>query len=515
MRRRKRLAAIDIGTNSFHLIVVEIVSPQGRFRILDREKQIVRLGSGTTDMKYLAREAMERGIQVLRQFKMIADAAHAPVRAIATSAVREALNRDEFLRRVAAATGIKIEIASGFEEARLIHLGILQALPVFRKKILVVDIGGGSTELIVGQGRKITYSNSVKLGAVRLTQRFFPDGKVTGKGLQECRRFIIGTLAPMVRSIRKQQYDVVIGSSGTIGNITNIARIKREENPDHPINNTVVSRKEISGLLGELFSEKERTNRIHAEGLDQARADIIIAGTLLLHSIVEQLHIPSLVFSDYALREGIILDTMEHHGSEKSADHLPNIREASVRHLAETFHYEKEHARHVMKLAGQIFDQTMALHKLGAREREFLDAAALLHEIGLYLSHAQHHRHSYYLIRNSELLGFTENEKEIIANVARYHRKSHPKPKHDSFMILSAEDQSVVKKLAAILRIADGLDRSHAAHVERVKCLKVKGILTIKLFHKPASHLSLEEWGAESKKNLFEETFSVHVQFRS
>jgi len=466
-------------------------------------------------MKYLSREAMERGIQVLHQFKMIADAAGAPVRAIATSAVREALNRDEFLRRVAIGTGIKIEIASGFEEARLIHLGILQALPVFRKKILVVDIGGGSTELIVGQGRKITYSNSVKLGAVRLTQRFFPDGKVTGKGLQECRRFIIGTLAPMVRSIRKQQYDVVIGSSGTIGNITNIARIKREENPDHPINNTVVSRKEISGLLGELFSEKERTNRIHAEGLDQARADIIIAGTLLLHSIVEQLHIPSLVFSDYALREGIILDTMEHHGSEKSADHLPNIREASVRHLAETFHYEKEHARHVMKLAGQIFDQTMALHKLGAREREFLDAAALLHEIGLYLSHAQHHRHSYYLIRNSELLGFTENEKEIIANVARYHRKSHPKPKHDSFMILSAEDQSVVKKLAAILRIADGLDRSHAAHVERVKCLKVKGILTIKLFHKPASHLSLEEWGAESKKNLFEETFSVHVQFRS
>jgi exopolyphosphatase/guanosine-5'-triphosphate,3'-diphosphate pyrophosphatase len=168
-----------------------------------------------------------------------------------------------------------------------------------------------------------------------------------------------------------------------------------------------------------------------------------------------------------------------------------------------------------MKLAVQIFDQTTTLHKLGTREREFLEAAALLHEIGLYLSHAQHHRHSYYLIRNSELLGFTENEKEIIANVARYHRKSHPKPKHDSFIILSSEDQSVVKKLAAILRIADGLDRSHAARVQQVKCLKVKGILTIKLFHKSSSHLSLEVWGAETKKNLFEETFSVHVQFRS
>jgi Exopolyphosphatase len=515
MRRPKRLAAIDIGTNSFHLIVVEIVSSQGRFRILDREKQIVRLGSGITDMKYLAREAMERGIQVLRQFKMIAAAAHAPVRAIATSAVREALNRDEFLRRVAADTGIKIEIASGFEEARLIHLGILQALPVFRKKILVIDIGGGSTEFIVGQGRKIAYSNSVKLGAVRLTQRFFPEGQVTGKGLQECTRFITGTLAPIVRSIRKNKYDVVVGSSGTIGNITNIARIMRGENPDHPINNTVVSRKEISQLLNDLCSKKETADRARVEGLDPARTDIIIAGIVLLHSIIEQLRIPSLVFSDYALREGIILDTIEHSLSEKRVDHLPNIRAASVRHLAETFHYEKEHAQHVMKLAVQIFDQTKALHKLGTREREFLEAAALLHEIGLYLSHAQHHRHSYYLIRNSELLGFTENEKEIIANVARYHRKSHPKPKHDSFMILSSEDQSVIKKLAAILRIADGLDRSHAARVQRIKCTKDKRSLTIKLFHKPAAHLSLEVWGAETKKNLFEETFSVHVQFRS
>jgi exopolyphosphatase/guanosine-5'-triphosphate,3'-diphosphate pyrophosphatase len=466
-------------------------------------------------MKYLAREAMERGIQVLRQFKMIADASHAPIRAIATSAVREALNRDEFLRRVAAGTGIKIEIASGFEEARLIHLGILQALPVFRKKILVVDIGGGSTEFIVGQGRKIAYSNSVKLGAVRLTQRFFPEGKVTGKGLQECTQFITGTLAPIVRSIQKNKYDAVVGSSGTIGNITNIARIIRGENPDHPINNTVISRKEISQLLNELCSKKEITDRARVEGLDPARTDIIIAGIVLLYSIIEQLRIPSLVFSDYALREGIILDTIEHSLSEKRVDHLPNIRTASVRHLAETFHYEKEHAQHVTKLALQIFDQTKALHKLGMREREFLESAALLHEIGLYLSHAQHHRHSYYLIRNSELLGFTENEKEIIANVARYHRKSHPKPKHDSFMILSPEDQSVIKKLAAILRIADGLDRSHAARVQRVKCRKVKRNLMIKLFHKPAAHLSLEVWGAETKKNLFEDIFSVHVRFHS
>jgi len=515
MKLKKRIAAIDIGTNSFHLIVVELVSPQGRFRILDREKHIVRLGSGTADMKHLAPEAMERGIQVLRQFKMIADAAHAPVRAIATSAVREALNRDEFLRNVLAETGIKIEIASGFEEARLIHLGILQALPVFRKKILVIDIGGGSTEFIVGQGRNIAYSNSVKLGAVRLTQRFLPEGKFTNKGLQECERFITGMLAPIVRNIRTHTYDVVVGSSGTIGNITNIARMKRGGNPDYPINNTVVTRKEVSGFLNELCLKKETADRVHIKGLDPARADIIIAGTVLLHTIMKQLHIPSLIFSDYALREGIILDTIEHQLSEKRIDHLPNIREASVLHLAETFHYEKEHAQHVVKLGLQIFDQTKTLHKLGPREREFLEAAALLHEIGLYLSHAQHHRHSYYLIRNSELLGFTENEKEIIANIARYHRKSHPKLKHDSFRMLSSEDQSVIRKLAAILRIADGLDRSHAAHVQRIKCRRDKGRLTIKLFHTPAARLSLEVWGAETKKDLFEETFSVQVQFRT
>jgi exopolyphosphatase/guanosine-5'-triphosphate,3'-diphosphate pyrophosphatase len=248
--------------------------------------------------------------------------------------------------------------------------------------------------------------------------------------------------------------------------------------------------------------------------MDPTRSDIIVAGAIILERIFDDLKIKEMIVSEYALREGIILDAIEK-GSRKDVSHLSDIRHHSVIHLAENFHYEREHSHHVADLALKIFNLTKRMHKLGEEERQYLEAAAILHEIGLYISHAQHHRHAYYLIRNSEMFGFTENEKEIIASVARYHRKSYPKLKHENFASLEPSEREVVQKLAGILRIADGLDRTHASVINDVAVRKTRGALTFLAKHRKKSPADLELWGADRKKELFEKAFNVKVQIKA
>jgi exopolyphosphatase/guanosine-5'-triphosphate,3'-diphosphate pyrophosphatase len=254
--------------------------------------------------------------------------------------------------------------------------------------------------------------------------------------------------------------------------------------------------------------------RLAIEGLDPARSDIITAGALILRQSFRELGLKTMRVSEYALREGILYDTLEKRQNGHESDHLKNIRFNSILNLSETFNNEIRHGRQVAKLALAIFDQTSAAHELGGREREFLEAAALLHEIGLFVSHDQHHRHSYYIVRNAELMGFTEDEKEIIANIARYHRKSHPKLKHEGYATLSEDDQETVKTLAGILRIADGLDRSHRSKISAVKVTRRGDLLRLDLTAKRTMNVDLEMWGAELKKGLFEEVFDVRVRSR-
>jgi exopolyphosphatase/guanosine-5'-triphosphate,3'-diphosphate pyrophosphatase len=508
-----RLAAIDLGTNSFHLIIVEINPETGKFKILGREKENVRLGSSSTDMKYISMDAIRRGIDTLKRFKGLAESAGAPVRAIATSAVREALNRDDFINRVKTETGIRVETASGVEEARYIYLGVLQALPVFEKRVLLIDIGGGSTEFLIGYRQEILYDNSLKLGAIRLTQRFFTPDKLEQKAIKECKKYVSGYMYPGIRGLENFGYECAVGSSGTIVNIANIIRIKRGEDPDSRLNNFTFTKDELEEVTNEILGTKTIKERVKINGLDPERADIIPAGVIILRQIFKELKIKEMVVSEFALREGIIYDTIEKEMNIPGGSYIHDLRTKSVLHLAENYAYEKEHAGHTAQLALKLFDQTTKLHNLGLKEREYLEAAAVLHEIGSFVSHSQHHRHSYYLIRNSELLGFTENEKEIIANIARYHRKSHPKPKHAEFVKLLPEDQLIVRKLASILRIADGLDRTHNSAVTDIDCIMNEKDLTIRLAGRNSSPLDLEIWGGEMKKGLFEETFDVIVKF--
>lgn len=510
---KPRIAAIDIGTNSFHLIIVEVDENSGKFDILGREKEMVRLGSGSSDMKILSVEAINRGVETLKRFKAFADSAGAPVRAIATSAVREAENQMQFINKVKDETGIKIEVASGVEEARYIYLGILQALPVFNQKVLMIDIGGGSTEFLVGIRREIFYDNSIKLGAIRLTQRFFEDGKTDNKSVKECRNYIKGIMNPVIRQVKQNDFGTVVGSSGTILNIAGMINVLKGNPTDARLNNFKFTNEDLNEVIDLLIDAKSTKQRAKITGLDADRADIIVGGAIILEQIFKELKIKELIVSEYALREGIIMDTIENKFSLKEKHYIEELRQKSVMHVAEKFAYEKEHSMHVTMLSLKIFQETCDLHKLGNKEGEYLAAAAILHEVGCFISHTLHHKHSYYLIRNSELLGFTENEKEIIANVARYHRKSNPKSTHEEFAKLSAEDKEIVKKLASILRIADGLDRTHNSAIEDIDCIMNGKEITMMLRPKNNETLELEIWGAETKKGLFEQIYDVKVNF--
>lgn len=508
------LAAIDIGTNSFHLVVVK-PKDSDRFEILAQEKEVVRLGSGSKDMKYLKDDAMSRGIETLKRFRQIAEISQAGIRAVATSAVREAINKQEFLDRAKREAGIEVEVISGFEEARLIYLGVLQTLPIFDKKVLLIDIGGGSTEFLIGQAGTIVNANSLKLGAIRMTDRFFSEEPVETKQVNKCRNYVRAYINPMARSVRLHGYEIAVGSSGTVLSIAQMVQQLRKQEPTRSLSNFVFSRSELGEVVKMLVKADTVKKRQKVEGLDPKRADIILAGSIILEQAFEEMRIEKMTVSGFALREGVILDAL-HKASGASLHQLTDIRYKGVLHLAESCHYEKEHSDQVTKLALQLYDQLGGLHKLDAVNREYLEAAGILHNVGFFISHAQHHRHSYYIISNSEYLtGFNSREVEIIALVARYHRKSEPKPKHQEFAQLSVKDQNIVRKLAGILRIADALNRTHSCLVSSLHCDLDGEVLQIHLETAPGITPSLEIYTADIRKTLLEEALGVKVEFHT
>ncbi|MCB1179572.1 MAG: Ppx/GppA family phosphatase, partial [Leptospiraceae bacterium] len=502
--KERNLAAIDLGTNSFHLIIVK-VKPDGSFESLGKEKESVRLGSGTSQDEVITPDAIDRGIQCLKRFKGLAEVQNAEIRAVATSALREAKNRDVFIKRAEKELGIHVEVISGFEEARLIYFGILQGLPVYDKRILMVDIGGGSTELLVGKKGEIEFANSLKLGAIRMTTKFFHGDPDRPEEKKQCKLYVQGMISPYKREIERLEPEVIIGSSGTIQSIASMIIAERKETPPRILNNVTFSAEELYKIRSVIDSADTLKKRTKIPGLDTKRADIIAGGSIILEEIFKKFNFKNMVVSDYALREGIIYDTIKKWISFEESDvhALLNIRLKAINSLFNSFPYEKEHVQKVTSLALTIFDNLIGVHKLEGNEREYLEAASLLHEIGMGISHSSHHKHSYYIIRNSELMvGFNFEEIEIIALVARYHRKSNPKSKHSDYNALSNENQELVKKLAGILRIADGLDRSHQSIVDSLVCEKQDDTIIFKIKAKDGIDPHIDIWSAQQKKDL-------------
>lgn len=505
------IAAIDIGTNSVHLVVARVTGPQA-FEVLEREKEMVRLGSGGGDMKSLEEDAMDRAIGALARFRGVADVHGARVVAVATSAVREADNRAAFLARAREEAGVKVEIISGVEEARLIHLGVLQAVPVFDQTLLLCDIGGGSTELLVGRRGDTLAARSMKLGSNRLTQRFFAEPRLQPGAVESCRRHVRAIVDPFARDVGRIGFDVAVGSSGTFGAVCSMALARRGEAPLKTWNNFQLPRAELEAVVKSLVKATSVAARAKLPGLDPRRADIILAGALILEQVFQAFAIATMTFSDYALREGVLLDAWQRrHGG--SLHHLSNLRRTGVDRLAEVMDEDREHSSHVARLALDLFDATAELHGLGDDAREYLEAAALLCNIGLFVSHAGHHRHSYYLIRNSELLtGFTDREIELVAQIARYHRKGSPRAGHPDFAALPRPDQDLVRASAGLLRIAIGLDRTHAARVTRVAALPGTARLQVVAVPRDGADIGLELYSAGQRADLLSEALGVPVE---
>lgn len=506
------LAALDLGTNSFHLIVAR-VSEAGGIEVLTRHKETVRLGHGGGDMKVLEPEAIERGIAALQRMRRIAESAGAPLRAVATSAVREADNAQVFIDRARTDAAVEVEVISGVEEARLIHLGVLQAVPVFDRRLVLCDIGGGSTEILVGERGEVLTARSFKLGAVRLTDRFFPGGRVEPAAVKACRAYVRSTLAVFEREVERFGFEVAVGSSGTIEAVARLVQQRRHAGPAlRTYNCFEFTAAELSEAVALLGKARTPADRREIPGVEPERADIIVAGALVLEGVHAAFGIETMTVSENALREGVLLDTLlRNTGGE--LHHLGDVARRSVEHLLEACDDDPVHSRHVAQLALLLFDATQLLHGLGRPAREYLEAAALLANVGLIIAHAKHHLHSYYVIRNSEqLTGLTDHEIEIIALVARYHRKSAPKPTHPDFARLQPADQHLVRVLAGLLRIAIGLDRSHDGRVSGVQVRSAHGRLTIEATSEMGADLGLELYAAAERTALLADVLGVPIE---
>ncbi len=510
------LAAIDIGTNSVHGVVARMTPSDGgpRFEILEREKELVRLGSSGGDMRELTTDAIDRAVAALTRFRQVAEVHGAPITAVATSAVREAENRDEFIDRAWTEAGVHVDVISGVEEARLIHLGVLQAVAAYDKRLLLCDIGGGSTELLVGLRGDVLASRSLKLGHLRLTKRFF-DGTQTHPGaLDACRRFVRSTLAPFAQEVRRLEVEVAVGSSGTIAALAEMAAMRSSGSRPRSVSNLAFTRAQLDDLIAELVAAPTSSARAELPGLDASRADTILAGAVILEQVVHELGLDEVILSDFALREGVLLDAWQRrHGG--SLHHLSDLRRQSVLRLGELMDEDRPHSAQVARLALELFDAIAPRHGLGDDARELLEGAALLCNVGMFLSHAQHHKHSYYVIRGTDrLAGFNDSEVERIALVARYHRKSEPKAKHPEFAALGADEQREVRVLAGLLRVAIGLDRNHAARVASIVAKDKGDRLVVQAIAVPGEDISLELYAAITRKDLLETVLEVPIELK-
>jgi len=517
------LAALDIGTNSFHLVVARPVDGSG-FETITREKEVVRLGSGGGDMKLLSAEAIDRGVACLARMRGIANSHDAVLRAVATSAVREAVNSREFIERAAEEADVAVEVVSGLEEARLIHLGVLQAVPVFDRRLLLVDVGGGSTELLLGECGETLAARSFKLGAVRLTDRFFPGGTVASKAVKACRNHVRAMIEHFSRDVTEHGFEVAIASSGTAETVARIVHGARDPSADplRTYNCFELTADELGDVVDELARHRTAAARTKVRGLEAHRADIIVAGALILATIAETFGVERFTFSEAALRDGVLLDTMSRLGGDAGGamHHLRDVSRRSINALVERCDDDPAHSRHVARLAVSLFDELPELHRFGRQAREYLEAAALLANVGLVVSHSKHHLHAYYMVRNSELAGLTDGEIEVIAQIARYHRKSAPKLSHAAFAALSRDDQALVRALAGVLRVAIGLDRRHEQRVTGVRVRRGGGdddddvlrIVALPAGPSPgAEELSLELFAADERKGLLEQVLGRPV----
>lgn len=504
-----KLAAIDIGTNSIHMIVVESTDHKS-FEVFDREKTMVKLGAGVFRTRQLSARAFDDGLETIRRYCKLAEARDVDdILAVATSATREAHNGGEFLNAIFEHTGLSPRVISGTEEARLIFRAVQHAIDLGGQRALVFDIGGGSVEVVVGEHDRVFCSESLRAGVQRLLELDDWQGPLTSKNLQRLRGYVQGATLEAIQRARDVGFQRVIGTSGTIRTLGEAANLAAGNAPWRTANAQTVMRKDLRNLSRRLI-DMTAEQRARVPGIPEERADSIHLGAVLLVELLELAEAEELTLCDASLREGVILDYLDHHGrAVRPLAHLTDVRRRSVLELAAKYGRDDPREPHIATLALQLFDGTAPLHGLGPDERQLLEYAALLHGVGQYVGFAQHHVHARYLIRHARLRGFSDEELDCIAQVVRYHRKGCPAKRHKPFRRLSKSDRRVVATLASILRIAVALDRGHTQSVKRVRALQHDQSLVLVI--EAPGDVELELWAAERKLRPLSRALGVPV----
>lgn len=505
----KRIAAIDLGTNSFHALIVEIFS-DGSFYTVDKLKEMVLLAEkGLGDR--LSDQAMDRGIDALKKIKLLADNQQAEtILAYATSAIREAENGGDFIQRAIDEVGVKINAIPGRIEAELIGLAVQHGIRMPKNPAVIMDIGGGSVEFILADQEKFHHLSSKKLGVARMTAKFIDHDPITQKEIDSLKNHFDNQLADVAEAFAMHRSSTLVGSSGTMENIGLMIAHRNNKTPNLTVNELEFSSKEFFEFYDDVIGLDEK-KRAKLKGLDEKRIKLLPAGLVLVYYILKKFGIKRVKISSQALREGIVLRYIKKEMSDGVRVHLDESpRRRSVLELVHKCDWHEEHSMHVAKIAIKLFDELSCELDLEFQDRELLEYASFMHDIGYHISHRKHHKHALYIINNADLKGFKEEEIDVMANVARYHRRSTPKSRHSHFKKLDKNAKARVKKLSAILRVADGLDRSHFQNVRELEV--IKNTSQIKLKIETETDPNLEIWGAMRKRFLFEEVTGKELQ---
>lgn len=503
-----RLAAIDIGTNSMRLVVAEVAG-DSTYRVLDEEREMTRLGEGFAESGRLSDAAMERSLTALGSMKAIAGGFQVTeLRAIATSAVREATNGRQFLREAWRRHRVRIDVITGEEEARLAFQSAARHFKLDGGSTAIVDIGGGSVEVIHAAGTVVEQVHSLRLGAVRLTEQLVRSDPLKKRHWKTMRKAIDRTIKAAIRPPFRAE--MMIGSGGTFTNIGEIVRSQREGKAGNA-HGYLVTRSELVYTLKRLRALPLEARR-QVPGLNPSRADIILAGAAVVARLAKRLGTERILVNERGIREGILLSMIaELPGTPVPTRPEPVDRMEWVRIFARKCRSNERHCEHVASLAVQLFDGLRSGFGLPAASREILQAAAILHDIGYLINHARHHRHAYHLIMHGELPEFSPRDVELIANVVRYHRRAYPKKSHENLARLDRSDRRLVSRLAGLLRVADGLDRAHTQTVRSARIRVRDGRARLQL--EAAALPELEIRDAEQKAGLFEKAFDVRLRF--
>ncbi|HVX65451.1 MAG TPA: Ppx/GppA phosphatase family protein [Bryobacteraceae bacterium] len=501
-----RYAAIDIGSNSIRMEAAEVI-PGTPPRVLASERDVTRLGQSVFQSGRISEEAMVLTCSVLARMAAVYRALDVVgVRAVGTASVRDARNQSEFLERASAAIGSPVEVITGREEARLIEMGVQSRWPHPHQRVLIVDIGGGSAEIIASEEARMRDAVSKPLGAVRLWEIFLSSDPPAPRELHRMHDYIQERLAGLPHRFGGANWDRVIATSGTAAAvlcaIAGVPRAKRDR-ADRVRASTAQVRK-----LAKKLSALDLAARRKVTGIGPRRAEIIVPGITVLLSILEQFQARSVNYCAAGVRDGIIAD-LAGRGIGRELAELSREQRKEVERLAVRFGVPLKHGRKVAALAATLFNGFQSLHNLGPAYGKLLQAAAYLHDVGHYVNDQAHHKHSYYLVANSDMSGFTNREREFIANLCRYHRKAMPASDHNNHRGLDPEERRSLLLLIPLLRIADNLDRSGEQRIESISCLLRNGQPAIAL--NSSVDIELEQWAAERAGELFRHVYGRPV----